>query len=134
MAAKLNQPIAAQELPNETRPLELAYDDKLVTLDFAALDYTSPAENRFSYRLEGFDSDWIDAGATHRATYTNLAAGDYTFKVRAANADGIWSPEGLSIPVHVAPAPWNTLCGAGIVRPGRGGNIGLSVALSASAP
>jgi len=108
-AAKLNRPIAAQELPGATRPLQLAYDDKLVTLDFAALDFTSPSNNQYSYQLEGFDSAWIDAGATHRATYTNLAAGDYTFKVRAANADGIWSPEGLSIPVHVAPAPWNTL-------------------------
>jgi signal transduction histidine kinase/ligand-binding sensor domain-containing protein/CheY-like chemotaxis protein len=108
-AAKLNRPIAAQELPGATRPLLLAYDDKLVTLDFAALDFTSPANNQYSYQLEGFDGTWIDAGATHRATYTNLAAGDYTFKVRAANADGIWSPEGLSIPVHVAPAPWNTL-------------------------
>jgi signal transduction histidine kinase/ligand-binding sensor domain-containing protein/CheY-like chemotaxis protein len=108
-AAKLNRPMAAQELPDAARPLQLAYDDKLVTLDFAALDFTSPANNRYSYQLKGFDSDWIDAGAMHRATYTNLAAGDYTFKVRAANADGIWSPEGLSIPVHVAAAPWNTL-------------------------
>jgi signal transduction histidine kinase/ligand-binding sensor domain-containing protein/CheY-like chemotaxis protein len=108
-AAKLNRPMAAQDLPGATRPLQLAYDDKLVTLDFAALDFTSPANNRYSYQLKGFDSDWIDAGAMHRATYTNLAAGDYTFKVRAANADGIWSPEGLSIPVHVAAAPWNTL-------------------------
>ncbi|MEA3151756.1 MAG: hypothetical protein QOD56_2695, partial [Gammaproteobacteria bacterium] len=108
-AAKLNRPMAAQELPGAARPLQLAYDDKLVTLDFAALDFTSPANNRYAYQLEGFDSAWIDAGAMHRATYTNLAAGDYTFKVRAANADGVWSTDGLSIPVHVAPAPWNTL-------------------------
>jgi signal transduction histidine kinase/ligand-binding sensor domain-containing protein/CheY-like chemotaxis protein/HPt (histidine-containing phosphotransfer) domain-containing protein len=108
-AAKLNRPIAAQELPSAARPLQLAYDDKLLTLDFAALDFTSPANNRYSYQLEGFDSTWVDAGAIHRATYTNLAAGDYTFKVRAANADGIWSTDGLSIPVHVTPAPWNTI-------------------------
>jgi len=108
MAAKLNRAIPPQEFPSQSRPLLLAYDDKLVTLDFAALDFTSPANNRYSYQLEGFDSAWIDAGAMHRATYTNLAAGDYTFKVRAANADGIWSTDGLSIPVHVAPAPWNT--------------------------
>jgi signal transduction histidine kinase/ligand-binding sensor domain-containing protein/DNA-binding response OmpR family regulator/HPt (histidine-containing phosphotransfer) domain-containing protein len=108
-AAKLNRPIPAQELPGAARPLQLAYDDKLVTFDFAALDFTSPASNRYSYQLAGFDSDWIDAGAMHRATYTNLDAGDYTFKVRAANADGIWSADGLIIPVHVAPAPWNTL-------------------------
>jgi signal transduction histidine kinase/ligand-binding sensor domain-containing protein/CheY-like chemotaxis protein len=109
MASKLNQPITAQELPSATRPLALAYDDKLVTLDFSALDFTSPADNHYSYQLEGFDAGWIDAGTTHRATYANLEAGNYTFKVRAANADGIWSDDSLTIPVHVAPAPWNTL-------------------------
>ena len=108
-AAKLNRPIASQELPSPLRPLQLAYDDKLVTLDFAALDFTSPANNRYSYQLQGFNTGWIDAGAMHRATYTNLDAGDYVFKVRAANADGIWSDDSLAIPVHVAPAPWNTL-------------------------
>jgi signal transduction histidine kinase/ligand-binding sensor domain-containing protein/CheY-like chemotaxis protein/HPt (histidine-containing phosphotransfer) domain-containing protein len=107
-AAKLNRTIASQELPGPTRPLALAYDDKLVTLDFAALDFTSPANNHYSYQLEGFDSGWIDAGSLHRATYTNLDAGNYVFKVRAANADGVWSPTALAIPVHVAPAPWKT--------------------------
>jgi len=109
MASKLNQPMTAHELPSATHPLALAYDDKLVTLDFSALDFTSPADNHYSYRLEGFDNDWIDAGTTHRATYANLNAGKYLFQVRAANADGIWSDRSLSIPVHVAPAPWNTL-------------------------
>jgi signal transduction histidine kinase/ligand-binding sensor domain-containing protein/CheY-like chemotaxis protein len=109
MASKLNQPMTAQELPSATRPLALAYGDKLVTLDFSALDFTSPADNHYSYRLEGFDAGWIDAGTTHRATYANLNAGKYTFKVRAANADGIWSEDSLAIPVLVAPAPWNTL-------------------------
>jgi signal transduction histidine kinase/ligand-binding sensor domain-containing protein/DNA-binding response OmpR family regulator len=108
-AAKLNRAISPQDLPNPSRPLQLAYGDKLVTLDFAALDFTSPSSNRYQYQLQGFDTGWIDAGALHRATYTNLDAGKYLFKVRAANADGIWSAESLSIPVHVAPAPWNTL-------------------------
>jgi len=91
-AAKLNRAIVPQELPGPDRPLALAYDDKLVTLDFAALDFTSPANNHYAYH----------------ATYTNLDAGDYVFKVRAANADGVWSAVPLSIPVHVAPAPWKT--------------------------
>jgi signal transduction histidine kinase/ligand-binding sensor domain-containing protein/CheY-like chemotaxis protein len=107
-AAKLNKPLSAAQLPNPTRTMSLAYDDKLVTFDFAALDYTSPADNRYAYRLEGFDNAWIEAGTQHRATYTNLDAGDYVFKVRAANADGVWSNNNLEIPVHMAPAPWNT--------------------------
>jgi len=107
-AAKLNRPLDPQELPSADKPLSLAYADKLVTLDFSALDFTSPSNNHYAYQLEGFDSSWIEAGALHRATYTNLDAGDYVFKVRAANADGIWSDTPLSVPVHVAPAPWNT--------------------------
>jgi diguanylate cyclase (GGDEF)-like protein len=100
--------LARGRLPGPDRPLELAYDQKLVTFSFAALDYTAPGANRYAYRMEGFDEGWIDSGAEHRATYTNLPAGDYVFRVRAANADGIWSAAGLTIPIHVAAAPWDT--------------------------
>jgi signal transduction histidine kinase/ligand-binding sensor domain-containing protein/CheY-like chemotaxis protein/HPt (histidine-containing phosphotransfer) domain-containing protein len=94
--------------PASTLPLRLAYDDKLVTFEFAALDFTSPAGNHYSYQLAGFDSAWVNAGHLHRATYTNLAAGDYVFRVRAANADDVWSTVDLTIPVHVAAAPWHS--------------------------
>jgi signal transduction histidine kinase/ligand-binding sensor domain-containing protein/CheY-like chemotaxis protein len=107
-AAKLNKPVAPREFPGPNRALALAYDDKLVTFDFAALDFASPSDNRYQYRLEGFDNGWVDAGTQHRATYTNLDAGDYVLHVRAANADGIWSRAELKVPVHMAPAPWNT--------------------------
>lgn len=107
-AAKLNQALGARDMPGPDRPLRLSYDDKLLTLEFAALDFTSPANNHYMYRLQGFDSRWVDAGAQHRATYTNLDAGSYVLHVRAANADGVWSPTDLEIPVQVAPAPWNT--------------------------
>jgi signal transduction histidine kinase/ligand-binding sensor domain-containing protein/DNA-binding response OmpR family regulator/HPt (histidine-containing phosphotransfer) domain-containing protein len=105
---RLNQALPDGELPGPGRPLKLGYDDKLVTFDFAALDFTSPANNRYAYRLDGFDSAWIDAGAAHRATYTNLDAGRYLLRVRAAASDGAWSPDVLTIPVEVAPSPWNT--------------------------
>ncbi len=108
-AARLNKPLAEEDLPGASRALQLAYDDRLVSFEFAALDFTSPANNHYSYRLDGFDSGWVDAGPLHRATYTNLAAGNYVFRARAANADGSWSTDELSIPVQVAPAPWNTL-------------------------
>jgi signal transduction histidine kinase/ligand-binding sensor domain-containing protein/CheY-like chemotaxis protein len=107
-AAKLNHQLSAQEMPGPRRPLELSYNDKLVSFEFAALDFTSTANNRYAYQMQGFDSGWIDAGPSHRATYTNLDAGSYVLHVRAANADGAWSSEDLQIPVRVAPAPWNT--------------------------
>jgi signal transduction histidine kinase/ligand-binding sensor domain-containing protein/DNA-binding response OmpR family regulator len=106
---RLNTPLPEQDLPGVGHPLRLAYDDKLMSFEFAALDFSSPANNRYAYRLDGFDSRWIDTGTLHRATYTNLDAGDYTLRVRAASADGAWSTEELTVPVHVAPAPWNTL-------------------------
>lgn len=105
-AQVMYRPLSA--LPGAGRPLRLAYDQRLVTFEFAALDYTAPAENRYAYRMEGFDSSWIDANSVHRATYTNLAPGNYVFRVRAANADGVWSPVGLAIPIEVAPPPWDT--------------------------
>jgi signal transduction histidine kinase/ligand-binding sensor domain-containing protein/CheY-like chemotaxis protein len=105
---RLNQSIPDGELPGPGRPLKIGYGDKLVTFDFAALDFTSPANNHYAYRLDGFDTAWIDAGAAHRATYTNLNAGHYVLRVRAAASDGKWSPDVLEIPVEVAPAPWNT--------------------------
>ncbi|HEV2228937.1 MAG TPA: two-component regulator propeller domain-containing protein [Steroidobacteraceae bacterium] len=107
-AARLDRPLAERDLPGPQRPMVLGYDDQRVTFEFAALDFASPANNRYSYRLDGFDSGWIDAGTAHRATYTSLAAGDYVLRVRAASADGAWSSELPAIPVHVKPAPWNT--------------------------
>ncbi|HWK72898.1 MAG TPA: two-component regulator propeller domain-containing protein [Povalibacter sp.] len=104
----LDRELAARDLPGPQRPLALGYDDRLVTFVFSALDFTSPANNRYRYRLDGFDTDWIDAGNQRRATYTNLDPGDYVFRVRGANGDGAWSEADLTVPVHVAAAPWNS--------------------------
>lgn len=107
--AVLNEQLPFPEFPDAEHPLQLTHGDKLVTFEFAALDFMSPANNHYRYRLEGFDADWVNAGALHRATYTNLEAGEYTLRVRAMNADGVWSTQDLTIPVHVAAAPWNTM-------------------------
>ncbi len=104
----LDRTLAPNELPGPGRPLELAHNDKLVTFAFSALDFTSSENNRYRYRLEGFDTGWNNVGGQRSATYTNLDAGDYLFQARAANADGVWNEQGLAIPLHVAAAPWNT--------------------------
>jgi signal transduction histidine kinase/CheY-like chemotaxis protein len=107
-ATILDRALAASELPGAGRALVLAHGDKLVTFGFSALDFTSPENNRYLYRLEGFDSGWNNVGGQPSATYTNLDAGNYVFRVRAANADGVWNTDGLAIPVRVSPAPWDT--------------------------
>jgi len=103
---KFNEPARLPLLPERLTNIELGYRDSVVTFEFAALDFASPEHNRYRYKLEGFDQDWVDAGAKHSVTYTNLAGGRYLFKVKAANSDGVWTETGLSLPLTVTPPPW----------------------------
>jgi len=80
------------------------------TLEFAALHYTEPSQNRYAYQLEGFDPDWQETDAERRvATYTNLDPGRYVFRVRAANHHGSWSEESATLNVTITPPFWQTL-------------------------
>jgi diguanylate cyclase (GGDEF)-like protein len=98
---------AATEAPLWRLPaIELGYRDDVVTFEFAALDYAAPQRNRYAYRLEGFDAEWIDLGNLRRVTYTNLPPGSYRFRVRAANNDGVWNQQGLDLPIRVESPPW----------------------------
>ena len=61
-------------------------------LEFAALDFTAADHNRYAYRLDGYDKDWIETDATRRlAIPPNLAAGDYRLHLRGSNRNGVWS-------------------------------------------
>ena len=86
----------------------LDYRDDVVTFELAALDFNAPGENRYAYMLEGFDTNWVELGRERRVTYTNLDAGDYVFRARAASSDGVWNDTGVSIALRVTPAPWAT--------------------------
>ncbi len=83
------------------------YRASIVSLDFGALDFISPKRNRLAYRVAGLSDQWIDLGAQHRVTLTNLDAGDHLIEVRAANADSVWS-EPLRLTVHRDAAPWRS--------------------------
>ena len=97
-------------MPNdELAGIALDHNDDIVNFTFAAMDYTAPLQNTYSYTLEGFDTEWHDLGTKRYATYTNLDKGDYVLKVRAITGDGVATANGLSIPVTVAAAPWETV-------------------------
>ncbi|NQZ07921.1 MAG: GGDEF domain-containing protein, partial [Algicola sp.] len=86
--------------------LTLDHQHNLLTFEFAALDFSNPMKNRYAYKLEGQDQNWITASAKNRrATYTNLAAGDYTLQVKASNKDGYWNEQGKALNITVLP-PW----------------------------
>ncbi|MEQ8801078.1 MAG: triple tyrosine motif-containing protein, partial [Haliea sp.] len=86
----------------------LNHTDRFITFEFSALDFTDPESTRYRHKLVGFDKDWVDVGNRGSATYTNLPAGDYIFRVQAVNSAGIWNYDGLTIALRVAPAPWLT--------------------------
>jgi diguanylate cyclase (GGDEF)-like protein len=86
--------------------IDLGHRDDVITFQFAALDFTAPGQNRYLYKLDGFDTDWVEADKTRQASYTNLSGGEYTFRVRAANSDGVWNEAGLAIPISVEAPPW----------------------------
>ncbi len=95
----------ARAMPELDR-ITLRHDDNFFAFEFAALDFTAPTKNRYAYKMEGFDSEWIEAGFRRYAGYTNLSPGDYTFRVRASNNDGVWNTRGLEIAIRVVPPFW----------------------------
>jgi diguanylate cyclase (GGDEF)-like protein len=103
---RLNQFLDIPTALNENGVIEVYYKDYLVGFDFAALDFAAPLENKYKYKLEGFDTHWIDARDIGRATYTNLPSGTFEFKVIASNSDDVWNNEGKSITLLVNPPPW----------------------------
>ena len=86
----------------------LSYRDRVVSFEFAALYYAMPERVQYAYMLEGFDDDWIEAGDRRYVTYTSLAPRDYVFRVKAANADGVWNEAGAALNITVAPPVWAT--------------------------
>ena len=92
----------------ESEGIPLGHDDYVVSFEFAALDFAAPERNRYAYKLDGLDRDWIPIGGARRASYTNLAPGRYVFRVKGSNSDGVWNEEGATLPIRVLPPPWRT--------------------------
>jgi diguanylate cyclase (GGDEF)-like protein len=105
---KLNRELQPGQDLAEVREVRLDHRDYVVTFEYAALDYSAPERNRYAYKLEGLDHDWVAAGSVRRATYTNLRPGRYVFRVRGSNGDGVWNEEGVGLSVTVAPPLWRS--------------------------
>jgi signal transduction histidine kinase len=86
----------------------LTYKQNVFSFGYAALDYTAPENNKYVYMMEGFDKNWINAGTRRLATYTNLDPGDYVFKVKGTNNDGVWNEEEAAVILIITPPPWKT--------------------------
>ncbi len=108
---------------SEKKELTLSYRDNILTFKFAALSYRKTAKNRYAYKLEGFNNNWIPLGTKREVTFTNLDPGTYTLRVKGSNGDGIWNEEGTSLKIIITPPWWRTwwayllytLTGAGLL-------------------
>lgn len=92
-----------------TDALTLKSDQKVLTFEFTALNFNQWGKNLYSFKLEGFDSEWSPPSPQRSTTYTNLNPGQYTFRVRASNNDGHWTDSEASLALQVLPPFWGTL-------------------------
>jgi diguanylate cyclase (GGDEF)-like protein len=121
---KLNREVRLGQDLADVQDLALDHRDYVVSFEYAALDYAAPERNRYAYKLEGLDRDWVVAGAARRASYTNLRPGRYVFRVKGSNGDGVWNENGVALKITVEPPPWRsawayaayTLLGFGALR------------------
>ncbi len=94
----------------ETKEIKLSYKENVFLFEFASLHFASPDNNQYAYMMEGFDEEWNHTDADRRiATYTNLSSGEYVFRVKGSNSDGVWNEEGTSIRVTITPPFWQTI-------------------------
>lgn len=105
---KINNQIILTKPIYETQKIVLTYKNNAFTIEFAALHYTQPSKNKYSYMLEGFDKKWNLVNNQRSATYTNLSAGKYTFRVKGTNNDGVWSETESTLIIMVKPPWWKT--------------------------
>ena len=97
--------IYSAERPQE---ISLPFNKNNLRFEFASLDYSAPQKNRYLYKLENFNENWIIAGTKHSASFTNLPPGHYTFRVKGSNNDGLWNDEGASLQLVILPPWWRT--------------------------
>ncbi|MBO0933447.1 histidine kinase [Fibrella sp. HMF5036] len=107
---RVNEEPFQPEAPiSEAKRVDLSSAQNTFSLEFSAVDYQSKAHNQYSYRLDGYDTDWVKAGEKNYVRYANVPPGDYTLEVRAANKDGHWSNRIQRLAIHISPPFWRTL-------------------------
>lgn len=117
---KVNEkPYITSKHINELGEISLPFSENTFSIEFSAIDFYSNGHNYYQYKLEGQDNNWVKSGDRNYVRYPNLAAGHYTFKVKAANRDGVWSDTEKTLKIYIRPPFWQTwwfyvFCSGGI--------------------
>jgi signal transduction histidine kinase len=105
----LEKPVVPNLTPEVLQQVEIKYPDNSFEFEFAELSYSQSNQNLYAYMLEGYDNNWFYSGSIRSGRYANLPGGEYILRLKAANSDGIWNDEGLSLQVTVIPPFWQTV-------------------------
>jgi ligand-binding sensor domain-containing protein/signal transduction histidine kinase len=108
-SVKIGSNFQFKESIQELKEIVLTYKQEVFSFEFAALDYNSSHSIKYAYQMEGFDKDWVKSGSRRQATYTNLDPGNYIFKIKSTNADGIWNKNEKTIAIIIKPPFWKTM-------------------------
>jgi len=103
-----NESVSLNDILSMTQEIKLSYQQNFFSFEFAALDYSNPAKNQYAYKLEGLDADWLYSGTRRFASYTNVDPGEYIFRIKGSNNDGLWNEEGSSVKIIITPPFWKT--------------------------
>ena len=107
---KFNKEVKLGKTISELKEIVLRHEDNVFSFEFASLDYNNSKKNKYSYKLEGFNKEWINANYSERvANFTNIPHGTYYFRVKGTNNDGLWNEKGVSIRIIILPPFWKTL-------------------------
>lgn len=98
----------ANRNPDLIRNLKFNHKQNFLTIQFAVNNFSKEANNTFSYRLKGLNDAWTVPATNNAATFTSLPPGHYTFELRSANSDGIWSRQIKTLPIIISPPWWET--------------------------
>ncbi len=93
---------------SETNIIQLPYHKRNITFEFLGFHYARPSDNQYSYKLEHFDKEWSDPSYDRKAKYTSIPPGNYTFRVKASNAVGVWNEKGASLQIVILQAWWKS--------------------------
>lgn len=103
----VNNQLYQENLTNSDE-IRLSYQNNFLSFDFVVLDYSAPEINRYAYKMEGIDQDWVYAETRRHADYPNLPPGRYTFRVKGANNQGVWNEQGTALRITITPPLWGT--------------------------
>jgi PAS domain S-box-containing protein len=104
-----NEPVERSGALAGPRALALSHNDRIFSIEFAALDFALPRRNQYAYRMEGLDDQWIELGRKREVTFTNLDPGSYVFRVKASNGDGVWTDAATAaLRIELRPPFWGT--------------------------